>query len=198
MVFEGVPGGPMDCWGDVDDARGAPREEQVDPRDVPAVGGRAVPEHRAHRRQRHPRRPLPADRAQAGRRAPVGRARARAGGRRRAQRPDHRPGLEQREQGGRRRTSRASASTATGRSTAASWSRRSSATGTYAQYVTDLDERAARRRRRQHVLELLGAGNDQPGDRARASSTASTIRATTSTGSWTRRTRAATWPRTAA
>ena len=49
--------------------------------------------------ERHPRRTFPADRAQADRRAAVGRAGARPGGRGRAQRPDHGSGLQQREQG---------------------------------------------------------------------------------------------------
>ena len=47
MVFEGIPGGPMDCWGGVDDPRAAPRALALDPRDLRAVGGRALPERRA-------------------------------------------------------------------------------------------------------------------------------------------------------
>ena len=46
----------MDCWGDVTTPAGASREVEVDPRDVPAVGGRALPRRRADRRQRHSRR----------------------------------------------------------------------------------------------------------------------------------------------
>ena len=41
MVMEGIPGGPMDCWADVTHPARAPREVQMDRRDLPAVGGRA-------------------------------------------------------------------------------------------------------------------------------------------------------------
>ena len=65
MVFEGIPGGPMDCWGDVTTPERAPREVEVDPRDVHALGGGALPRRRADRPERHPRRALPADGAEA-------------------------------------------------------------------------------------------------------------------------------------
>ena len=69
---------------------------EMDPRHVPALGGRARQECRTDRRQRHPRRAFRADRAQADRAAAVRQGRARHGRRGRAQRPDHRPGLQQR------------------------------------------------------------------------------------------------------
>ena len=43
MVFEGVPGGPMDCWGDVTTPAEHLAKLEVDPRDVHALGGRALP-----------------------------------------------------------------------------------------------------------------------------------------------------------
>ena len=82
MVFEGIPGGPMDCWKDVDQPAAASRALEMDPRHVPALGGRALPQRRADRRQRHPRRRLCADGAQAGRPAALRQAGARTGGRR--------------------------------------------------------------------------------------------------------------------
>ena len=90
----------MDCWGDVSTPAEHLAKSQVDPGDVPAVGGRAL-----RRRSSSPTTygilagPLPADRAQAGRAAPVRAPGARHGRRGRPQRPDHRAGLEQRRQG---------------------------------------------------------------------------------------------------
>ncbi len=59
-----------------------------------AVGVRARHGCRAHRRQRHARRPLRADRPQAHRPAALRRAGPRRRRRRRPQRPDHRPGVQ--------------------------------------------------------------------------------------------------------
>ena len=82
-----------------DEPAAASRALEVDPRHLPSLGGRALPQRRADRRQRHPRRRVRADGAQADRPAALRQARARTGGCRRAQRPDHRAGLEQRLQG---------------------------------------------------------------------------------------------------
>ncbi len=80
-------------------ARGASRDLQAHPRHLPALGGRALPRRRAHRRQRHPLRRLRAHSAQADRPPSLRRRRARPRRRGLPQRPDHRSGLEQRLQG---------------------------------------------------------------------------------------------------
>ena len=100
--LRGHPRRPDGLLGRRDHARRAPGEVEVDPRDVHAVGGGALRRRRADRPERDPRRPVPADGAEAGGGAPVGSARARPRRRDHAQRPDHGPGLEQRvEDGGR-------------------------------------------------------------------------------------------------
>ena len=77
MVFEGVPGGPMDCWGDVSTpAEHLARSKWILETFMPWEAERCH-DGRAHRRQRDPLRPLPADDPQAGRPAAVGAGRAR-------------------------------------------------------------------------------------------------------------------------
>ena len=99
MVFEGVPGGPMDCWGDVTTAdEHLAKSKWILETFLPweAERCRSID---AHRRQRHPRRPVRTNRTQAGRPAAVGRGRPGTRRHGRPQRSDHRTGLEQREQG---------------------------------------------------------------------------------------------------
>ena len=74
MVFEGIPGGPMDCWRDVRRGR-TPRQIELDPRHFSAVGSRAQSVDRAYRRQRHSDGRRRADR-EAPRRATYRRARS--------------------------------------------------------------------------------------------------------------------------
>ena len=108
----------------------ASRAIEMDPRHVPAVGGRALPQRRADRCQRHPRRRLCADRAQACRPAALRQGGARTGGCRLPQRPDHRARLEQRLQGARRSTWMRSSRMAIAASTRRSCRRRSTHIGT--------------------------------------------------------------------
>ena len=75
MVFEGVPGGPMDCWGDVRTpaehlARSRSILETFLPWEAERCAGIELTDE-----QRHSRRPVRADGPQARRRPAVGRAR---------------------------------------------------------------------------------------------------------------------------
>ena len=132
--LRGRPRRPDGLLGRRDHADRAPGQVEVDPRDVPAVGGGALPRRRADRPERNPRRPLPADGAQARGRATVRADRARARRHDHAQRSDHGTGLEQRgEDGGRLSRRDPGARTPPG-TTARSWSacsrRSGSPTGT--------------------------------------------------------------------
>ena len=66
---------PDGLLGGRENARATSGQEQVDPRHLPAVGSGALQGHRADRRQRHPRRALRANGAQAGGNASLAAAR---------------------------------------------------------------------------------------------------------------------------
>ncbi len=93
MVFEGIPGGPMDCWQDVQ------TPEQHLQRSLEIVR-RYVPWEacRADRRRRRAGRALHADGTQAGAGTALGPAGVRHGRCPGGQRSDHRAGLQQRRQ----------------------------------------------------------------------------------------------------
>ena len=161
MVFEGIPGGPMDCWKDVDQPAAASRAIEMDPRHLPALGGRALPQRRADRRQRHPRRRLRADRAQADRPAAVRQAGAGTGGRGlfsttrspgRARTTPPRP---------RRSTWTRSSRMATGRSTQAFMQATFDRYWAYAQYVTGWTN-ALLQPPPPHVLKIMGSAQAYP------------------------------------
>ena len=102
MVFEGIPGGPMDCWNDVKTPdQHLERSLEVLQKFYPWEYERSA-QCQADRPQRHSCRPLPADRPQAGGEAAIRRAHPRHGRRRRPQRSDYRTRIEQRRQGGAR------------------------------------------------------------------------------------------------
>lgn len=66
MVFEGLPGGPMDGWKGITSPQEHLGLQLPDPADLPALGGRAGPPCRVDRCQRHPGGHLCADHPQAG------------------------------------------------------------------------------------------------------------------------------------
>jgi hypothetical protein len=100
MVFEGVPGGPMDCWGEVK----TPEQHLAMSKKIletyPALGSGPLRKHRTDRRQRHSRRPLRPHDPQADRHLALGTSGSRPRRRGLPQRSDHRAGLEQCRQGG--------------------------------------------------------------------------------------------------
>ena len=183
MVFEGIPGGPMDCWSDVKTPAGAhlAKSKWILDTFLPWEAERCR-DDRTDRRQRHSRRRVRADGAQADRPASVGRARVRARRRRLPQRSDHRPGLEQRLESARRSISTRSSRRASRPFDAAFMQATFDKYWGYAQYVTGWTN-ALLQPPPPHVLNIMGAAQRHSGARAGGSPTASTTRSTSSRGS---------------
>ena len=162
MVFEGIPGGPMDTWSEVTTPAEhlakskqiletffpweAERCANVELTDDNGHPGRTVPAHRAQAGGRAAQRPARARTCRRGRCSMI-RSPARA----RTAPPRWPPP-----------TWRRSSATATGPTTARSWSRRSRTTGTSAASTRPRGPTRCCRPPPEHVLKLLVAGNQSP------------------------------------